>query len=192
MKTISSIESLLFTHGEPLAISRMAKLLGLSEKEIVAALDSLGKRYLDPCSGLALVRKGGDVEIVTRAENAGSVEELIRADREDTLGKATLEVLAVVAYRGPVTRAKIDAIRGVNCSFALRNLLLRGLVDRHPNPLDNREYEYAPSFRLLELLGVGSLEDLPGYADLSRDVRIADLPEESSFPEQDEGTGKAS
>jgi segregation and condensation protein B len=179
-KTVSSIESLLFTHGEPLAVSRIAKLLGISEKETDAALGALRIRYEDPSSGLMLIRKGKEVEIATRSGNADAVENLIRTDREESLGKATLEVLAIVAYRGPVTRAKIDAIRGVNCSFALRNLLLRGLVDRHPNPLDNREYEYVPSFRLLELLGIGSLSELPGYADLSLDVRIADLPEESS------------
>lgn len=185
-KTVSSIESLLFTNGEPLVISRISKLIGVSETEVYAALGILGERYLDPLSGLMLVRHGKSVEIATRAENAGPIEELIRTDREENLGKATLEVLAIVAYRGPVTRAKIDAIRGVNCSFALRTLLLRGLIDRHPNPLDNREYEYAPSFRLLELLGIGSLSELPGYAELSRDVRIADLPEEDPLPEREE------
>lgn len=191
-KTVSSIESLLFTNGEPLAISRISKLIGVSETEVDAALGILGERYLDPLSGLMLVRHGKSVEIATRAENAGPIEELIRTDREENLGKATLEVLAIVAYRGPVTRAKIDAIRGVNCSFALRTLLLRGLIDRHPNPLDNREYEYAPSFRLLELLGIGSLSELPGYAELSRDVRIADLPEEDLLPEREEEPGTLS
>jgi segregation and condensation protein B len=181
---ISSIESLLFMNGEPLAVSRIAKLLGISEKETDAGLDALESRYGDPSSGLMLIRKKKEMEIVTKPENADPVERLIVADREESLGKATLEVLAIVAYRGPVTRAKIDAIRGVNCSFALRNLSLRGLVDRHPNPLDNREYEYSPSFRLLELLGIGSLPELPGYADLSRDMRIGNLPEESPAVEQ--------
>ena len=163
---VSSVESLLFTHGEPLAVTRLSKLLDASEKEILQALDRLDERYRGPESGLMLLRKDKEVEIATKAENASSVERLVAADREESLGKAALEVLAIVAYRGPVTRAKIDAIRGVNCSSSLRNLLLRGLIDRHPNPLDNREYEYAPSFRLLELLGIGSLADLPGYADL--------------------------
>lgn len=186
-KTVSSIESLLFTHGEPVSVVRIAKLLGIPEQDTEDALETLAERYRDPSSGLMLIRKGKDVEIATRPENAEPVERLIKADREESLGKATLEVLAIVAYRGPVTRAKIDAIRGVNCSFALRNLLLRGLVDRHPNPLDNREYEYAPSFRLLELLGIGALTELPGYVDLSRESLIADLPEEQPLSERDDG-----
>ncbi len=181
-KTVSSIESLLFTHGEPISVARIVKILDVPERDIEDALEVLAERYRDPYSGLTLIRKGKGVEIATRAENAEPVERLITADREESLGKATLEVLAIVAYRGPVTRAKIDAIRGVNCSFALRSLLLRGLVDRHPNPLDNREYEYAPSFRLLELLGIGTLAELPGYADLSHESLISDLPE--ALPEE--------
>jgi segregation and condensation protein B len=191
-KTVSSIESLLFTNGEPLAISRIAKLLGVSEEEVDAALVVLGERYLDPLSGLMLIRSGNLVEMVTLPENAKSVESLIRTDREENLGKATVEVLAIIAYRGPVTRARIDAIRGVNCSFALRTLLLRGLIDRHQNPLDSREYEYTPSFRLLELLGISSLAELPGYTDLSRDVRIADFSGEQQLSEEDAERGMPS
>lgn len=175
---ISSVESILFTNGEPISVARIAKLLAIQERDAERALEALADRYRDPSSGLALIRKGKEVEIATRPENAESVERLIRTDREDALGKATLEVLAIVAYRGPVTRAKIDAIRGVNCSSALRNLLLRGLVDRSPNPLDNREYEYAPSFRLLELLGIGALAELPGYAELSRESLASGFPED--------------
>lgn len=184
---ISSIESLLFTHGEPLLISRIANLLELSEKDTEAGVLALEERYHAPESGLTLLRKGKELEVVTRAENADAVGRLMRADREESLGKATLEVLAIVAYRGPITRAKIDALRGVNCSFALRSLALRGLIDRHQNPLDAREYEYAPSFRLLEVLGVGSLSDLPGYADLSKESSPADLSDISPM----EGDGGA-
>lgn len=167
---------------------KLAKAAGISEKEVSVALEALRQRYADPSSGLAVIEKGKDVEIATKAENAETVGALLASDREDALGKATLEVLAIVAYRGPITRAEIDAIRGVNCSFALRNLLLRGLVDRQPNPLDAREYEYTPSFRLLETLGVSSLADLPEYESLSHDSRLETLerPEGQNPPETEE------
>ena len=168
----SLIESLLFIHGEPLSRARLAKALSVSEKDIASGLDMLRKRYEDPDSGLTLIEKGKDVEIATRPDNAGAVERLIVADREETLGKATLETLSVVAYRAPVSRASIDAIRGVNSSFALRSLLLRGLIERRSNPLDAREYEYEPSLRLLELLGIGSIEELPDYGSLARDAAL--------------------
>lgn len=180
----SLIESLLFIHGEPLSRTRLAKALSVSEKEIAAGLDILRKRYEDTDSGLVLIEKGKDVEIATRPDNAGAVERLIVADREETLGKATLETLSVVAYRAPVSRASIDAIRGVNSSFALRSLLLRGLIERRSNPLDAREYEYEPSLRLLELLGIGSIEELPDYGSLARDAALEAVVAESVVPQE--------
>jgi segregation and condensation protein B len=172
-KIASKIESLLFLHGEPLSIDRLGKSLSATASEIEVGLEDLDMRYAAPESGLRLVRNGRNVELVTRPENAPEVEAMLVADREETLGKATMETLAVVAYRGPVTRASIDAVRGVNSSFALRNLLLRGLIERWSNPLDAREYEYSPSFRLFELLGVGSAAELPEFDALSRDPRLA-------------------
>lgn len=192
----SKVESLLFLHGEPLSRERLAKALSLPGEDVDAGLDMLSERYAAPESGLTLIRKGKDVELATRAENAPEVEAMLVEDREESLGKATMETLAVVAYRAPVTRASIDAIRGVNSSFSLRNLLLRGLIERRPNPLDAREYEYVPSFRLFELLGVASSEELPEYAELSRDARLTAHESAGKTPENDpesvpsEGTGE--
>lgn len=184
----SRIESLLFIHGEPLSCARLAKALDVSEKDIESGLDILRKRYGDADSGLALIEKGKEVEIATRPENAGPVEQLIVADREETLGKATLETLSVVAYRSPVSRASIDAIRGVNSSFALRSLLLRGLIERRANPLDAREYEYEPSLRLLELLGIGSIEELPDYGSLAQNAALEAVATESATSQESHET----
>ncbi|NTW30182.1 MAG: SMC-Scp complex subunit ScpB [Candidatus Moranbacteria bacterium] len=169
---VSKIESLLFLHGEPLSFGRLSKALNVSETEIVAGVKRLSERYVDEDSGLFLIENNNQVGLATRPENAVEVEAMLVADREETLGKATMETLAVVAYRGPVTRASIDAIRGVNSSFALRNLSLRGLIDRRTNPFDAREYEYVPSFRLFELLGLSSAVELADYDALSKDSRL--------------------
>ncbi|NTW15037.1 MAG: SMC-Scp complex subunit ScpB [Candidatus Moranbacteria bacterium] len=168
----SKTESLLFLSGEPLDVARIAELLSADVGEVEAALKTVAERCAAPESGIRLIRNGESAELVTKAENADVVGSLVAADREETLGKATMETLAVVAYRGPVTRAGIDAIRGVNSSFALRNLLLRGLIERRPNPFDAREYEYVPAFRMLETLGIGSVEELPEYASLRFDSRL--------------------
>lgn len=179
----SAIESLLFVHGEPLSRGRIAEVIGVSEKEIEAGLETLRVRYEDADSGLILITKGKDVELATKPDNAESVEGLIVADRHELLGKATLETLSVIAYRAPVTRAAIDSIRGVNSSFALRNLLLRGLIERRPNPIDAREYEYTPSMRLLELLGVGSVEELPEYGSLSQNSTLEAVIQDAVRPQ---------
>ncbi|NTW14098.1 MAG: SMC-Scp complex subunit ScpB [Candidatus Moranbacteria bacterium] len=173
------IESVLFMNGEPLSLKRLSKILGTGEDEIRNAMATIRSRHETKESGIALIENGDSFELVTRPENASLVETFVASDREESLGKATLEVLSVVAYRSPVTRSEIDAIRGVNSSFALRNLLLRGLIEREQNPLDSREYRYSPSFRLLELLGIGSLSELPDHASLSSDGRVTGLIAES-------------
>lgn len=182
---VSKIESLLFLHGEPLSFARLSKALGIPEAEIVAGVKRLSERYADADSGLSLIENDGKIGLVTRPENAPEVEAMLVADREETLGKATMETLAVVAYRGPVTRASIDAIRGVNSSFALRNLSLRGLIDRRTNPFDAREYEYLPSFRLFELLGLSSAGELPEYDALSKDSRLTAREQSADFAATD-------
>jgi len=83
-----------------------------------------------------------------------------------------LEVLSIVAYRGPISRMDVEAIRGVNCSFTLRSLLMRGLLERIDNPADNRSYLYKISFDFLKKMGVESVEKLPDFENLSKDDRI--------------------
>ena len=182
----SEIESLLFAYGEPLTEKQLADILAVSKSEIASSLDLLRLRYQEPVSGLLLLEKNGEVKLATKPENATIIEECLQKDREATLGKASLETLSVIAYRAPVSRADIDAIRGVNSSSALRALLLRGLIERQENPLDKREYVFAPSFRLLETLGVARVDALPDYESLSREKTSSssslggeDLPEAS-------------
>ena len=79
-----------------------------------------------------------------------------------------METLAIVAYSGPVPRAEIDFIRGVNSSFTLRNLLISGLVEREINPKDRRTFIYKPSMDFLRFLGLGKLEDLPEYGEFRK------------------------
>lgn len=171
----SRIESILFTNGEPITRKRLAAVLDVSEDSVREAAGILRHRHEDDSSGLILIELDDAMELSTAPKNASLVESFVAKDREEGLGKATLEVLSVIAYRAPVTRSEIDAIRGVNSSFALRNLLLRGLIERETNPLDTREYRYSPSFRMLELLGIGSVSELPDHASLSSDERAAGL-----------------
>jgi segregation and condensation protein B len=83
-----------------------------------------------------------------------------------------LEVISIVAYRGPITRSEIEAIRGVNSSYTVRSLMLRGLMERIENPNDSRGYLYKISFDFLKKLGIDSVERLPEFETLSKDSRI--------------------
>lgn len=168
----SEIESLLFAHGEPLTEKELAQILAVSKSDMAPALSLLRARYQEPESGLLLLEKNGEVKLATKPGNASIIEEYLQKDREATLGRASLETLSVIAYRAPVSRADIDAIRGVNSSSAIRALLLRGLIERQENPLDKREYVFSPSFRLLETLGVARVDALPDYEALSREKNL--------------------
>lgn len=169
----SKLEALLFISGESVAETRLAELLSVEKDELKAAVTELGKRYAaDAASGLMLIEYRGRVEMATKKDLTALVESFTKATLQDALSKAALEVLSIIAYRAPIARSEIEAIRGVNCSYTLRALLIRGLVERQGNPEDARGYVYRPSFQFLEHLGLSRLEDLPDFATLSTDERM--------------------
>jgi len=171
-KIISIIESILFVSGEPVKLAKLAKILQEKIEEIEKALNTLSEKYAKEESGLMLLRKGEEVQLVSRSENTEFVESLVKGELQDSLSNAAMEVVSIIAYRGPLSKAEIEEIRGVNCSYTLRNLLLRGLIERNDNPRDNRGYVYAITFDFLKKLGISDVKKLPEYATLSVDSRI--------------------
>lgn len=169
----STIESILFAAGEPVSMEKLAVFLELELADFKQKLEQLTTQYQQTDSGLALVIKDDQVQLVSAKENAISVAKFLNRELAEDLSPAAAEVLAVVAYRGPITRAQIEQIRGVNCSFTLRNLAIRGLVERIDNPTDSRSFLYRISFDFLKTLGLNTIDQLPEYQDLSK----AELPQ---------------
>ena len=101
------------------------------------------------------------------------IEDLQKEELNKDLSKASLETLSIVLYKNGVSRAEIDYIRGVNSSFTLRALSVRGLVEKTVDSKDNRRYIYKPSFELLSFMGVKSIEELPEYAEVSNSLNVA-------------------
>ena len=166
-KLKSVIESLLFANGEPIKIAKLAKICAVSEEEVESAILSLKADYVQG-RGLALVRITDAVQLVTNPENAEYVAQMMKSDIAENLSQASLEVLSIIAYRGPLTRAEIEEIRGVNCTFTLRSLAIRGLIDKIENGKDTRRYLYSISFDFLKKLGLESVEQLPDWERLSK------------------------
>ncbi len=166
----AQIEAVLFWKAEPVAISDLSKLLSESEEGVREALETLEGQLTN--RGLTLVRNGDEVMLGTSPEAGELIERLTKEDLSREIGKAGLETLSVILYRGQVTRAEIDYIRGVNSSFILRNLLIRGLVDKATNPEDARSFVYRPTFELLSWLGVKSLVALPDYERLTEELKL--------------------
>jgi len=166
MNIESILESLLFITGEPMSFRKLAKIISQKEEELKLSAESLAKKYTERNGGLRILIKDGKIQMVTAGENSEVAENFLKADIEGELSRAALEVLSIVAYRGPIARSLIEEIRGVNCSFTLRHLLIRGLVERINNPNDARAYLYRVSFDFLKNLGVEKIEDLPKYKEL--------------------------
>lgn len=174
-KLQSIIESVLFVSGEPIKKSKLAKIVGEKIESVEENLEKLSQKYLEDRSGLMIIFKGEEVQLVSKADNLEFVENLVKSELQDALSQSSLEVLSIIAYRGPVSKVEIEQIRGVNCSYTLRNLLLRGLIERSDNPRDSRGWVYSVSFDLLKKFGIDNVNKLPDYATLSVDSRMAEI-----------------
>ncbi len=171
--TDKEIEAILFWKGEPQSIKKLATSLNKKEEEILAGLDVLKEKIKG--RGIQLLYKpalindsdhlGGDDEVMlgTSSTLSSLIERLTKEELVRDLGKAGLETISIIAYKGPISRAEIDYIRGVQSNFILRNLQIRGLVERIENEKDRRSFLYRPTFDLLQFLGVSRIEDLPEY-----------------------------
>lgn len=96
-------------------------------------------------------------------DTSALIEKLRKDELVRDLGKAGLETLSIIIYKGPIARAEIDYIRGVQSTFIIRNLMIRGLIEKIPNPKDQRSFLYRPTFDLLSFLGVKSIEEMPEF-----------------------------
>jgi len=169
MNLESKIEALLFFKGEPISIKKIASILNASEKQVSEAIDDLENNLAD--RGIIILRKEDEVMLGTAHEMSAVIESLIKEDLNKDLGKAGLETLSIILYLGPVTRSRVDYIRGVNSNFILRNLMIRGLVEKVSNPNDQRSFLYKPTFELLSYLGVSKVDDLPEYEKVREEIK---------------------
>jgi segregation and condensation protein B len=156
----AQVESLLFVASEPSPIERLASVLETKPEQIEEALTSLDQYYAS--RGLRLQRKGKRVQLVTAPEAADAVRRFLGLELTGKLSPAALETLAIVAYRQPVTRAQVEAIRGVNSDSVIRTLVNRGLVEELGR-LDQagRPIIFGTTFDFLQQFGLSSLEQLP-------------------------------
>ncbi len=164
----SQIEALLFWKAETLSIKKISTILNKKEEEIKVAVKNLREQLKG--RGITLIEWEDDVTLGTAKEVSELIEGLTKEELSKDLGKAGLETLSIILYQGPISRADIDYIRGVNSQFILRNLLIRGLTERVDNPKDQRSFLYKPTLELLSFLGISKIEDLPDLALVKADI----------------------
>ena len=172
----SKIEAFLFASGEPVSVQKIAKFLKISAKDCEQAAKELAQSYEDRSAGLQIVRNHNTIQLASNGKYGELVAQFLKKNLNEPLSGAAMEVLSVIAYRGPVTRAQIEYIRGVNCSFTLRNLAIRGLVSRRENPADNRSYLYEMSNEFIKSLGFSDVAGLPDYELLHKSEISGEKP----------------
>jgi segregation and condensation protein B len=160
----AQVECLLFVANEPVSVERLAAVLETDLGQVEEALVALGAEYSQ--RGLRLQRKRQRVQLVTAPEVAELVRAFLGLELTGRLSPAALETLAIVAYRQPVTRAEIEAVRGVSSDSVLRTLLHRGLIEEQGRlEQAGRPIIYGTTFEFLQQFGLASLEALPPLAD---------------------------
>ncbi len=182
----TKLEALLFWKGEPMSKKKIQAALECTAEELdvaIAALEtSLSTR------GLRIMQHAGELEMRTAPEVGVLIEKLTKDELVRDLGKAGLETLSIILYRGPVKRSEIDYIRGVNSSFIIRNLLVRGLIERLTDkdadakdgkPSSGRGYSYRATIDLLGHMGLSKIDDLPEFAKVKAEFEAFEKTEEA-------------
>jgi len=178
MNLKSVIETILFIHGEPITADKLVKVLKRDKNDILNALQELER---EKEKGMVILKKDGAYQLGSNPQNTSYIEELIKSEFSEELSKSALETIAIIAYKGPLSRSQIEYVRGINSAFTLRNLLMRGLVERIENPKDARSYLYRISFDFLKHLGVTKVEDLPAYQEfLKEKIEVFEYKNEPS------------
>ncbi len=174
---LAKIEAILFAYGEPISLEKLAKILKIEKIELETALDNLSAELSRQERGVMLIKNGNKAQLATKPELTDILESIIKQEFTEDLTSAALETISIIAYAGPITRSDIEYIRGVNSTFTIRNLLLRGLVERTVDPKRANAYIYSVSFDLIKRLGLPKIEVLPDYEKYKQMVK--NLHEES-------------
>jgi len=171
-----SIEAILMVVDEPVTELTLASVLTVTIDEVVSALENLSNSYEG--HGFELRAVAGGWRFYSHPDCAAAVEKFVLDGQQNRLTQAALETLAVIAYRQPVSRARVSAIRGVNVEAVMKTLITRGLVEEFGLEPETGAILYKTTSYFLERLGVNSLEDLPALApylpDLDRLDEILD------------------
>ena len=177
----ASLEAILLVADEPVPVVVLAQVLERPRSEVEAELRDLAVSYAAEGRGFDLREIAGGWRFYTREDCAPLVERFVSDGQEVRLTQAALETLAVVAYRQPVSRTRVSAVRGVNCDGVMRTLVLRGLTEEAGTDMETGAILYRTTGYFLERLGLASLDDPPELAPFLPE-NIEDNEDENARP----------
>ena len=182
MNIKAAVESLLFVTVKPLTVKKLADILNCSAGEVQESLSALVEEYNSRDGGLQIQQAGSSYQLVTHPDYAELVGGYLKEDITGELTQPQLETLTVIAYRGPVTKAELELIRGVNCSVILRNLLMRGLIQEKEDK-QRMVSLYSVTLDFLQHLGLTTVQELPDFEVLNQNAELQELLESSETKE---------
>ena len=171
----SAFESMLFTWGDPLPAKDAANVFGIETEEAAELMRELMEEYEQEGRGILIREINGSFQYVTREENAGYIEKLCTPVKTKRLSQSALEVLAIVAYKQPVTKGEIESIRGIKCDRVMEGLMAKGLVEAvGRSQAIGRPILYGTTDVFLQNFGFTSLKDLPEIEDIENAINTED------------------
>lgn len=176
MNIKSIIESLLFISSKPINLTTFGKIINADINEIKKALSEIFEERKN--SGVVLLENNQEYQFATNSENSEYVQNFFNSELREKLTDATLEVLGIIAYRQPISKTEIEAIRGVNSQYSIRHLLIRGLIEKVANPSDSRSSLYQTTTEFLQHLGITSFKELPEFEKIVEQIK---LPENTAL-----------
>ncbi len=190
MKTKYLIESLLFISGKPVSINKLSEILKKDKKEVIKEADELMNDYnSNQEKGIHIQKSTTSYQMATSPNASYIIKDFVRAEQTGELTRPSLETLTIIAYRGPITKAELEQIRGVNCSLIIRNLLIKDLVEAKEDR-EKMATVYTITFEFLKYLGLDKVEDLPDYERLNNDENLKKLLEQKIIVPSNEGEKK--
>ena len=181
----SAFESMLYVWGQPLAAKDAADAVDISKKDAISMFEELADEYEKEGRGIVIRRINESYQFVTREENADIVKRLCTPVKVRRLSQAALEVLAIIAYRQPVTKGEIDAIRGVKCDRVIDGLQSKDLIyEKGRSDAVGRPILYATTDTFLKNFGFASLDELPEIEDLEGVLDVEEEEDDGTDPRQ--------
>lgn len=177
---LPAFEAVLFSGGEPLSIDRFSQVFGITPEEVVETMEELQKKLSGSGSGIALVRLENTYQLATKTEYAAYIKAMFDIKRRTPLSPAALEVLAVVAYNQPVTKAFIEQVRGVDCSGVVGTLIEKGLIEERGRlELPGKPLLYGTTKNFLRCFSLSGLTELPPLPE--KEDAVGDIGEQMTI-----------
>ena len=179
----SKVESLLFISNQPLTVKKLVKSTKAEKEKVEQAIRELSSEYKEKQGGILIQKIGDKVQMATTDDNSKLVKDYIKEETTGDLSKPAIETLTIIAYRGPVSRAELEQIRGVNCAIILRNLLIRGLIEQKQ---DSKKMQmiYNITFDFLKFLGLSQQSELPDYDKLNSSESLEKILDQNKLEDK--------